>query len=75
MRYGVGSLLSRCVKVSAAANLKRRIAADLVEFFGLDVIRRLLGGTQPDWVSDLRMARERGHTHEGAFLPLAQPLG
>jgi len=38
----------RCgIRDSAAANLKRRIAADLVEFFGLDVIRRLLCGTGP----------------------------
>jgi hypothetical protein len=66
----------RCgLKDSAAANLKRRIAGDLIEFFGMEVIRRLLDGTRPGWESDLRMTRERGHTHEGAFLPLAQPLG
>ncbi len=53
----------RCgLKDSAAASLKRRIAGDLLEFFGLDVIRRLLGGCRPDWESDLRMARER-HLH------------
>jgi DNA-directed RNA polymerase specialized sigma24 family protein len=50
------------LKDSAAANLKRRIADDLIEFFGLDVIRRLLGGKRPDWESELRMTRER-HLH------------
>ena len=38
----------RCgLKDSAALNLKRRIAEDLVEFFGEDVIRRLLDVTRP----------------------------
>lgn len=46
-------------KDSAALNLKRRIAADLVGFFGEDVIRQLLHGMKPDWESDLRQARER----------------
>jgi hypothetical protein len=50
----------RCgLKDSAAMNLKRRIAADLVEFFGEDVVRRLLDGVKPGWESDLRMSRER----------------
>lgn len=50
----------RCgLKDSAALSLKRRIAADLIEFFGQDVIRRLLDGTRPGWESDLRMSRER----------------
>jgi hypothetical protein len=50
----------RCgLKDSAALSLKRRIAADLIEFFGEDVIRRLLDGTRPGWESDLRMSRER----------------
>ncbi len=50
----------RCgLKDSAALSLKRRIAADLIEFFGEDVIRRLLEGTRPGWESDLRMSRER----------------
>jgi DNA-directed RNA polymerase specialized sigma24 family protein len=44
---------------SAALNLKRQIAADLIEFFGEDVIRRLLDGVKPCWESDLRMSRER----------------
>ncbi|MCB1133340.1 MAG: hypothetical protein KDN05_19620, partial [Verrucomicrobiae bacterium] len=50
----------RCgLKDSAALNLKRRISADLVAFFGEDVIRRLLDGVKPGWESDLRTARER----------------
>lgn len=54
----------RCgIKDSAALVLKRRIAADLVEFFGEDVIRRLLDGTRPGWESDLRMSRERHLCH------------
>lgn len=53
----------RCgIRDSAALNLKRRIAADLIEFFGLDVIRRLLDGIRPGWESDLRMVRQR-HLH------------
>lgn len=51
------------LKDSAALALKRRIAADLVEFFGEDVIRRLLDGTRPGWESDLRMSRERHACH------------
>jgi hypothetical protein len=54
----------RCgLKDSAALSLKRRIAADLIEFFGEDVIRRLLEGTRPGWESDLRMSRERHACH------------
>jgi hypothetical protein len=50
----------RCgLKDSAALNLKRRIAADLLAFFGEEVIRRLLEGVKPSWVSDLRSVRER----------------
>ncbi len=67
----------RCgLKDSAAASLKRRIAGDLLEFFGLDVIRRLLGGCRPDWESDLRMTRER-HLHlcdVGCGLDAAKPV-
>ena len=48
---------------SAALNVKRRIAADLVGFFGEDVIRRLLDGRRPGWESDLRMSRERHLCH------------
>jgi len=54
----------RCgLKDSAALVLKRRIAADLVAFFGEDVIRRLLDGVRPVWDSDLRTARERHACH------------
>jgi DNA-directed RNA polymerase specialized sigma24 family protein len=50
----------RCgLKDSAALNLKRRIAADLIDFFGEDVIRRLLDGVRPGWESDLRAVRDR----------------
>jgi len=54
----------RCgIRDAAASNLKRRIAADLIEFFGPEVIRRLLNGTRPGWESDLRMSRERHLCH------------
>jgi DNA-directed RNA polymerase specialized sigma24 family protein len=54
----------RCgLKDSAALILKRRIASDLVEFFGKDILRRLLDGIRPGWESDLRMSRERHHCH------------
>jgi len=53
----------RCgIRDSAAASLKRRIAGDLIRFFGLDVIRCLLDGNRPGWESDLRMSQER-HLH------------
>jgi hypothetical protein len=51
------------LKDSAALVLKRRIAADLIEFFGEDVIRRLIDGMRPGWESDLRMTRERHLCH------------
>jgi len=44
---------------SAAMLLKRRIASDLLEFFGEKIVRRLLGGVRPGWSSDLRVGRER----------------
>ncbi len=54
----------RCgLRDSAALLLKRRIAIDLLDFFGPDVIRRLLNGTRPGWESDLRMSRERHLCH------------
>jgi hypothetical protein len=61
----------RCgLKDSAALNLKRRIAADLIEFFGEDVVRRLLDGVRPGWESDLRMSRER---HLSVVMQSADP--
>jgi len=48
---------------ASASNLKRRIAADLIGFFGPDIIRRLLDGIRPGWESDLRMSRERHLCH------------
>lgn len=54
----------RCgIKDSAALVLKRRIAADLIAFFGEDVIRRLLDGVRPGWECDLRTARDRHACH------------
>jgi hypothetical protein len=50
--------------------LKRRIAADLIEFFGAEVIRRLLDGVRPGWESDLRMSRER---HLSVVMQSADP--
>ncbi len=47
---------------SSACTLRRRIAADLIEFFGRDLIVRLLAGIRPGWESDLRAGRER-HLH------------
>jgi len=35
----------------------------LVDFFGEEVIRRLLGGTRPGWESDLRLTRVRHLCH------------
>jgi hypothetical protein len=68
----------RCgIKDSAALVLKRRIAADLVVFFGEDVIRRLLDGVRPGWESDLRTVRERhlGQVTNGVDPPSLQSLG
>jgi hypothetical protein len=62
----------RCgLKDSAARNLKRRIAADLVAFFVEDVIRRLLDGVRPGWESDLRTVRDR---HLSLVATAADPL-
>ena len=64
----------RCgLKDSAAFNLRRRIASDLIEFFGEDVIRRLLDGVQPGWEFDLRTSRERHSYHANAARQLAAP--
>lgn len=66
----------RCgLKDSAALNLKRRIAADLVAFFGEDVIRCLLDGIRPGWEAGLRASRERHLCHSalGDRTPVAAP--
>ena len=64
----------RCgLRDTAAHNLKRRIAADLVEFFGLDVIRRLLDGICPGWKADLQMVRQRHLCHAGGKQEGARP--
>jgi hypothetical protein len=68
----------RCgLKDSAALNLKRRIAADLIEFFGEEVIRRLLDGVRPGWESDLRTVRDRhvSLVANAAEPPRIQPRG
>lgn len=58
----------RCgIKDSAARNLKQRIAADLVAFFGESLIRRLLGGVRPDWEAGLRCVRERHACQSSVF--------
>ena len=60
----------RCgIKDSAARNLRQRIAAELLEFFGESVIRRLLGGVRPDWEAGLRCARERHACQCAALVP------
>ena len=48
---------------SAACQLRRRIAGDLLEFFGEKIIRRLLSGMRPGWSSDLQAGRERHLCH------------
>jgi hypothetical protein len=64
----------RCgIKDSAALNLRCRIAAALIGFFGEDVIRRLLDGTRPCWESDLRQTRERHLVHANAGRETARP--
>jgi len=48
---------------SAALQLRRRIAADLLAYFGEKIVRRLMGGLRPNWSSDLRAGRERHLCH------------
>jgi hypothetical protein len=64
-RGGTMREASRCFGISdaAACGLKKRLARDLVEHFGNEVIRRLLDGIRPSWESDLRAGRERHACH------------
>jgi hypothetical protein len=63
----------RCgLKDSAALVLKRRIVADLITFFGEDVIRRLLDGVRPEWESDLRTVRDRHLSTSANFAELSR---
>jgi hypothetical protein len=56
----------RCgLKDSAALTLRRRIAADLVEFFGEDAIQRLLHGMRPAWDAGLQASRHRRQCQTG----------
>lgn len=48
---------------SAACSLRKRVAADLLEFFGEGIVRRLLDGMRPGWSSDLQAGRERHLCH------------
>jgi hypothetical protein len=54
----------RCgLRDSAALNLRRRIAADLIEFFGEEEIRRLLNGRMPAWEAGWQASRHRHLCH------------
>lgn len=56
----------RCgLRDAAASLLKRRIAGDLIAFFGEDLIDRLLRGEAPRWESNLRATRERHACRSG----------
>ena len=50
---------------SAARNLRLRIGAALVEFFGAPTVDRLMTGPQPAWASDLRAGRRHACTPTG----------
>jgi hypothetical protein len=66
----------RCgLKDSAALKLKRRIASDLVDFFGDDVIRRLLDGRRPAWDAGLQASRHRHlfHASDGRTVTAVNP--
>jgi hypothetical protein len=64
-RGGTMREASRCFGISdsAASSLKRRLASDLLEHFGDEVIRRLLQGSRPGWEPDLRASREKHACH------------
>lgn len=66
----------RCgLKDGAAFNLKRRIAADLIAFFGEEVIRRLIDARRPDWDAGLQASRQRHHCHTGWTGVMKNPSG
>jgi len=44
---------------SAASLLKKRLEQAIVEFFGIDGIVHMLGGSRPVWEPDLRASREK----------------
>jgi hypothetical protein len=48
---------------SAACTLRKQVAADLVAFFGEEILRRLLGGVSPGWSCNVRAGRERHLCH------------
>jgi hypothetical protein len=54
------------IKDSAALVLKRRLAEDLIVFFGPEVIRRLLDGIRPSWGAGLQASRQRHLCHANA---------
>jgi hypothetical protein len=64
-RGGTMREAGRCFGISdtAASSLKRRLANDLLEHFGDEVIHRLLHGTRPGWEPDLRASRGRHACH------------
>jgi hypothetical protein len=65
----------RCgLKDSAALSLRRKIAEDLIEFFGEEVIRRLLDGIRPSWDASLQASRQRHlcHANAGSSATLAR---
>jgi len=58
----------RCgLKDSAALNLRRRIAADLIEYFGEEAIRKLIDGRPPAWEAGLQASRHRHSSHAVDF--------
>jgi len=44
---------------SAALLLRKRLASEIIAFFGEEVIAHLLGGSRPAWEPDLRASREK----------------
>lgn len=63
----------RCgLRDSAALKLKRQIAADLIEFFGEEMIRRLIDGRPPAWDAGLQASRHRHLSHAASQSPIAE---